>query len=179
MFSLLHEMLVKFYNSITFILIFSKLFPHGAVMEDYNCEHTDDERSFICSCTSLELEAALEDGYVVTKVLRVLEYQQSDDQLFRPYISELMREKMHASGFDDDIRGNTEAENEFIKECKSKFDISIDRAKMVPNKGKRALSKLMLNNLCKLRILRIAKLFFFRGPILIAKLWLIPNLDHR
>lgn len=55
-------------------------------MDEYSCEHTDAERGFVCSCTSLELNAALEDGYVVTKVLRVLEYEKSDDQLFRPYI---------------------------------------------------------------------------------------------
>lgn len=59
-----------------------------------------------------------------------------------------MREKMHASGFDEGIRGNREAEDEFIRECAEMFDIFIDRDKMVPNKGKRALSKLMLNNLC-------------------------------
>lgn len=63
-----------------------KEFPHGAVMDDYSCEHTDSERGFICHCTSLELDAALDEGYIVTKVLRVLEYEQSDDQLFRPYI---------------------------------------------------------------------------------------------
>lgn len=56
---------------------------------------------------------------------------------------------MHASGFDEGIRGNREAEDEFIRECAEMFDIFIDRDKMVPNKGKRALSKLMLNNLCK------------------------------
>lgn len=61
-----------------------------------------------------------------------------------------MREKLHASGFDKSIKGNKEAEDKFIRECSEMFDISIDRTKMVPNKGKRALSKLALNNLCKL-----------------------------
>lgn len=61
-----------------------------------------------------------------------------------------MREKLHASGFDANIKGNKEAEDQFIRECSELFEISIDRSKMFPNKGKRALSKLALNNLCKL-----------------------------
>ncbi|KAL3068292.1 hypothetical protein niasHS_016260 [Heterodera schachtii] len=95
----------------------------------------------------VKLNAALEEGYRVTMLLRVLEYNKSDNQLFRPYMSEFMVQKLHASGFDEEIRGNFEAEEQFIKECREKFDIKIDRAKMVPNKGKRALAKLAVNNL--------------------------------
>nr|CAD2174187.1 unnamed protein product [Meloidogyne enterolobii] len=45
------------------------------------------------------------------------------------------------------MRGNFEKEEEFIKECKEKFGINIERSKMGPNKGKRTQAKLMLNNL--------------------------------
>nr|CAD2125230.1 unnamed protein product [Meloidogyne enterolobii]CAD2197109.1 unnamed protein product [Meloidogyne enterolobii]CAD2200914.1 unnamed protein product [Meloidogyne enterolobii]CAD2206300.1 unnamed protein product [Meloidogyne enterolobii] len=121
--------------------------PEGGVNENYSCPHSDQQRGWVSTCTSLELNAALEEGYVVTKVFRVLEYDSSDDQLFAPYISEFMAAKIHSSGFDNCMKGNFEKEEEFIKECKEKFGINIDRSKMGPNKGKRTQAKLMLNNL--------------------------------
>uniref|UniRef100_A0A914P136 DNA-directed DNA polymerase n=1 Tax=Meloidogyne incognita TaxID=6306 RepID=A0A914P136_MELIC len=121
--------------------------PEGGVNENYSCPHTDQQRGWVSTCTSIELNAALEEGYVVTKVFRVLEYDSSDDQLFAPYISEFMAQKIHSSGFDNCMRGNFEKEEEFIKECKEKFGINIERSKMGPNKGKRTQAKLMLNNL--------------------------------
>uniref|UniRef100_A0A183C3B1 DNA-directed DNA polymerase n=1 Tax=Globodera pallida TaxID=36090 RepID=A0A183C3B1_GLOPA len=122
-------------------------YPTGGVDNDYHCEHDDNQRGWVSTCTSMELNAALEEGYRVNKVFRVLEYTQSDDRLFRPYIAEFMAEKIHASGFSDAIKGNAEMEAEFIRECEEEFGITIDAAKMVPNKGKRSLAKLCLNNL--------------------------------
>lgn len=102
----------------------------------------------VSTVTSLELFAALQAGYVVTKLYRVLNYKQSDNKLFRSYIGDFMAEKLHCSGFADGIKGNPEAEERFIRECLEMFGISIDRQKMMTNKGKRQLAKLMLNNLC-------------------------------
>uniref|UniRef100_A0A914HTU7 DNA-directed DNA polymerase n=1 Tax=Globodera rostochiensis TaxID=31243 RepID=A0A914HTU7_GLORO len=122
-------------------------YPTGGVDSDYHCQHDDKQRGWVSTCTSLELNAALDEGYKVTKVFRVLEYEQSDDQLFRPYIAEFMAQKIHASGFDANIKGNADLEAEFVRECDEQFGISIDAKKMVPNKGKRSLAKLCLNNL--------------------------------
>uniref|UniRef100_A0A914N3G3 DNA-directed DNA polymerase n=1 Tax=Meloidogyne incognita TaxID=6306 RepID=A0A914N3G3_MELIC len=125
----------------------SKEFPEGAVKQNYTCSHNDQQRGWVCTCTSIELEAALEEGYIATKIFRVLEYTESDDQLFRSYMSEFMAQKIHSSGFDEKIKGNKEAEDKFIKECAENFGIHIDPKLMIPNKGKRALAKLAVNNL--------------------------------
>lgn len=119
----------------------------GGVDEEYSCSHTDQQRGWVSSCTSIELNEALKEGYTVTKVLRVLEYIKSDNQLFRPYMREFLAQKFHASGFDSSIAGNVEAEDKFIQECWDRFGIRIEREKMDPNKGKRSLAKLMVNNL--------------------------------
>jgi hypothetical protein len=60
---------------------------------------------------------------------------------------EFLTEKFHASGFDAKIKGNWEAEEQFINECWEMFGMRLDRSKMVPNKGLRALAKLCVNNL--------------------------------
>ncbi|KAL3122664.1 hypothetical protein niasHT_009561 [Heterodera trifolii] len=125
----------------------AKKYPTGGVDNDYHCQHSDEQRGWVSTCTSLELNAALDEGYRVTKVFRVLQYEQSDDKLFRSYISEFMALKIQASGFDSSIKGNVEMEQEFVRECYENFGITIDPAKMEPNKGKRSIAKLCLNNL--------------------------------
>jgi len=124
---------VKFDDRLLFPLCATcaRLFPQGSVNEDYTCEHEDRDRGWVSTCTSVELNAALDEGYRVTKIFRVLEYTASDSRLFRPYIAEFMAQKIHASGFDDSIKGNFEAEEKFIRECAEMFDINIERGKMV------------------------------------------------
>lgn len=126
----------------------AKKYPEGAVIQNYTCRHTDEERGFVCTCTSHELNLALSNGWKVTKVCRVLEYDRTDENLFKDYIREFMRLKIHASGFDPSIKGDRLAEEKFIEECRQKFKIEVQRDQMVPNPGKRSLAKLMLNNLC-------------------------------
>ncbi|CAK5047526.1 unnamed protein product [Meloidogyne enterolobii] len=62
-----------------------------------------------------------------------------------------MAQKIHSSGFDESIKGNFAAEENLIRECAEKFDIKIERNKMIPNKGKRTQAKLCLNNLCNFK----------------------------
>nr|CAD2200928.1 unnamed protein product [Meloidogyne enterolobii] len=125
----------------------AKSYPKGGRNEDYSCQHDEKQRGWVSSCTSIELNAALDEGYVVTKLYRVLEYKESDNELFRPYMREFLTHKIHSSGFDDKIKGNIEKEEEFVQECWDMFGMKIEREKMIPNKGKRAIAKLAVNNL--------------------------------
>lgn len=135
-----------------------RLYRDGAVMEEYSCPHTDKQRSWVATVTSIELNAALEAGYIVKKLIRVLNYKQTDNKLFRPYIADFMAQKIHSSGFADDIKGRPELEEQFVSECLEMFDIKIEREKMEKNASKRQLSKLLLNNLCELYLIF---LYFF------------------
>uniref|UniRef100_A0A914KXM4 DNA-directed DNA polymerase n=1 Tax=Meloidogyne incognita TaxID=6306 RepID=A0A914KXM4_MELIC len=125
----------------------AKEHPHGDVKENYCCPHSDQQRGWVSTCTSIELNEALKEGYIVTKLFRVLEFKNYDDKLFNPYISEFMSQKIHSSGFDNSIKGDIEKEDKFMKECLEMFGIKIEREKMVANKGKRTQAKLCLNNL--------------------------------
>uniref|UniRef100_A0A914LRF1 DNA-directed DNA polymerase n=1 Tax=Meloidogyne incognita TaxID=6306 RepID=A0A914LRF1_MELIC len=125
----------------------AEMYPNGGRKEFYNCQHSDRQRGWVSTCTSIELNAALDEGYIVTKIYRVLEYTKSDNELFRPYMREFLAHKIHASGFDEKIRGNREEEEKFVKDCLEMFGMKIEREKMIPNKGKRAIAKLAVNNL--------------------------------
>uniref|UniRef100_A0A914NCF1 DNA-directed DNA polymerase n=5 Tax=Meloidogyne TaxID=189290 RepID=A0A914NCF1_MELIC len=121
-------------------------YPNGANIKGYQCPHNDEERGWVSTCTSLELEEALKVGYTVTKFYRALHYEKWDENLFKNYVAEFMAMKIHASGFPEGIEGK-ENEDTFIKDCKDKFGIEIEREKMVPDQAMRYISKLMLNSL--------------------------------
>nr|CAD2192680.1 unnamed protein product [Meloidogyne enterolobii] len=122
------------------------MYPNGANIKDYHCPHNDEERGWVSTCTSLELEEALKVGYTVTRFYRALHYEKWDENLFKNYVAEFMAMKIHASGFPEGIEGKENEEN-FIKECKEKFGIELQREKMVPDQAMRYISKLMLNSL--------------------------------
>lgn len=142
------------------------------MIDDYHCEHSDEERSFIGTWASHELHLALMHGWKVTKVYRVLDYAKGDRGIFKEYIREFMRMKIHASGFDKSIAGNWEAEEKFINDCREIYGIEIDRQQMISNPGKRALAKLMLNNLCMFIALKFFNPYKLRGQIWIAQFWI-------
>ena len=118
----------------------------------YRCDHTNQQRQWVGTYASIELNRALEEGYVVQKVLRVLEWEEGDPNLFRPYIAEFMAQKIEASDFPKGVKGNPQKEEEYLRECADMFGIKLDRRRMRTNKGRRALAKLMLNSLCAFRI---------------------------
>nr|CAD2201106.1 unnamed protein product [Meloidogyne enterolobii] len=103
-------------------------YPTGAHIKDYHCPHEEEERGWVSTCTSIELEEALNSGYRVTRFYRALEYEKWDEHLFKNYVAEFMAMKIHASGFPEGIEGKK-------------------REKMVPDKAMRYISKLMLNSL--------------------------------
>jgi hypothetical protein len=101
----------------------------------------------VSTCTSIELNEALKEGYHVLRVYRVLEYKEADKELFRSYMREFIAEKIHSSGFGDGTLDDPLARQQFIDECMTLFGIKIYPSKMKPNKALRQLSKLFVNNL--------------------------------
>ncbi|KAF7627112.1 hypothetical protein Mgra_00009622 [Meloidogyne graminicola] len=139
---------VKFDDRLLFPLCrkCSITYPNGANIKEYCCPHNDEERGWVSTCTSIELEEALQVGYRVSRFYRALHYDQWDDQLFKNYVAEFMAMKIHASGYPEGIIGK-ENEDKFMKECKERFGIEVQREKMIPDKAMRYISKLMLNSL--------------------------------
>jgi hypothetical protein len=101
----------------------------------------------VSTCTSIELNEALKEGYQVLRVYRVLEYKEADKELFRSYMREFIAEKIHSSGFGDGMLDDPVSQQQFIDQCLTLFGIKIDPTKMKPNKALRQLSKLFVNNL--------------------------------
>ena len=105
------------------------------------CKHTDDERSFISTWTTDEINKAIEKGYKVLRTYEVWHFDKSTD-LFKGYIRRFMKIKLESSKYDFKTK---EEETNFKLKIKKNSDI--DAEKFEFNAGLRSTSKLCLNNL--------------------------------
>ena len=107
-----------------------------------NCEHTDNERSFIGTWTTDEVNKAIEKGYKVLKTYEVWHFDQTSSDLFKGYIRRFMKIKLESSKYDFK---NEREEKEFKDKIKNGLDIDIKKFEY--SAGLRAIEKLCLNSL--------------------------------
>ncbi|PIC31048.1 hypothetical protein B9Z55_022088 [Caenorhabditis nigoni] len=121
-------------------------------MNQSACYHTDEERAFNGTFTTVELSKALSLGYVITEIYHGVKYQhwvQNDKNgqggLFTSYINQMMEEKIYSSGWPSDVKTDEEKE-QFRKEYYEKEHIMLtDHLRFKKNPGKRAWGKFAQN----------------------------------
>jgi hypothetical protein len=95
--------------------------------------------------TTPELMLALANGYVVTKVYWIYNYEQSTD-LFKEYFRDHLKDKLEASGMpkwvDSDLKWR-----EFADYHMDELGIDLERDKMVSNPSRKTGAKLLCNSL--------------------------------
>ena len=106
------------------------------------CEHTDNERLFIGTWTTDEINKALEKGYKVIRTYEVWHFDKSTDDLFIGYIRRFMKIKLESSKYDFKTK-----EEEANFKLKIKKSLDIDIKKFESNAGLTSISKLCLNSL--------------------------------
>lgn len=62
------------------------------------CNHSDAERGWTSTMTSIELRVALSEGYKITHCYRIWKYKEFDN-LFKEYVQRFMKMKIESSGF--------------------------------------------------------------------------------
>jgi hypothetical protein len=121
-------------------------YPEGERKKDYRCNHSPLRRAFISSCTHLELNAALDHGYRVLELYKVLHYKEWTTDIFKGYVSQMMKMKIEASGWPDWC-DNDATQDQFIMENLEMFGIEIEKENVELNPGLRFIAKLLLNSL--------------------------------
>ena len=91
---------------------------------------------------TMELQKAIKLGYKITKIYEIFHFKKTK-QLFKSYIKNFMRGKIEGAGH----KGSQEEKIKYCKEYSDKFDIDIKPENLISNKGKKAVSKLLLNSL--------------------------------
>ena len=103
------------------------------------CVHTDEQRAWTSTITSIELKEALLQGYRVTRCYRIWSYLKTD-HLFKEYVQVFMKIKVEASGFPEGI--NTDEEKKGWKdEYLERLGIDIDLNNVKENPGLRYMAK--------------------------------------
>ncbi|KAL2104364.1 hypothetical protein ACEWY4_001232 [Coilia grayii] len=110
------------------------------------CTHSDAERCLSGCWVSIELQRAMEKGYVVTKVDEVWHFTQTSDTLFSNYVKTFLQYKQEASGYPAHTVTDDE-KKAYIHDYFEKEGIRLNPDKICVNPAKRSINKLLLNSL--------------------------------
>ena len=62
------------------------------------CLHTDEERSFVGTWATVEIQKALQFGYKILEIYEVEHFEKKSNTLFKEYVRKFMKIKNEASG---------------------------------------------------------------------------------
>jgi len=112
------------------------------------CDHTDAERSWVGSYTTIEVAKALEHGYQLGTIYEVWNWpeEKRTNNLFTDFINTFLKIKLMGAGFPRQNMTNEE-KNEYVTEIKKRENIDIKVEEIDDNPGLRALGKSCLNTL--------------------------------
>ncbi|KAH7691353.1 hypothetical protein AAVH_40133, partial [Aphelenchoides avenae] len=148
-----------------------------------SCQHMEMERAFVTTTTHVELDLAFEAGYKVLRVIEVWDYEKWDDTIFEGYITDFMRLKEEATGWEDiakieDPVARDRAMDKFIDDYfentkkAGKDGVRLRKDHVKENKALRCVMKLFLNCLWGRLAMRPNKSHteFIRSPAKLYKL---------
>lgn len=107
---------------------------------DYTCQHSDDERGWIGTFTTIELKYALLRGYRITQIFSVQHYHEKTDQMFKEYIRNFMKIKIESSGYPSDVKTDEE-KADYLLSIENDLSVTIDPDNVKKNSGMRYISK--------------------------------------
>lgn len=116
------------------------------------CKHTENERAFVGTWCSPEVQKALEKGYKLLKIYEVYHWQESSEYnpetksggLFAAYVNTFLKFKQESSDWPEWCVTD-ESKEKYINDYFQKEGIQLDPAYIKKNPGLRALAKLCLN----------------------------------
>lgn len=111
---------------------------------DYECDHTPEQRGWIGTYTHLEIQRALESGFKIKKILWVWNWQKWNSSIFKEYVKTFYGLKVQSEW--DKEKNTIEERDEFIRKFKEFYDIDLNPEKMELNPGMRYIAKHCLNS---------------------------------
>ena len=118
-----------------------------------NCNHSENERAFTGTWTTVEIQEAVKQGYKVIKIYEVLHYEETAQYdpvtrtggIFTTYINQFYKMKTEASGYPPGCTTDI-LKNKYINDFLLVEGILLDKENIKLNEGMRAIAKLMLNS---------------------------------
>lgn len=148
--SLYHPVLpIKMHSKLLFGLCYKCMIDKNCD----ECEHNDNERSFVGTYIAEELRIAVDKGYKIIEIYEAWEYQMTkydkvtnEGGIFAEYINTFLKIKTEASGYPSWCK-STEDKEKFVQLFHEKEGILLEEDSIEKNPGLRSLSKLCLNSL--------------------------------
>ncbi|CAB4030437.1 DNA polymerase [Paramuricea clavata] len=117
------------------------------------CTHVDEEeRILFGTWTSVEIQTALQHGYVIREIYEMYNYEHRE-KIFDTYVNMFIKLKQESSGvprhcYDDDTGEIDDAKvNEYVAEYLKHEGVKLDANKITYNPGQRTVMKALLNSL--------------------------------
>ena len=126
--------------------LFFPLYKQCVMDNSSECRHSEEERSFWGTFTTIEVEKALEKGYKILEIHEVWHFENTWNSLFSEYVNYFLRLKQESSGFPEWVR-TLEDQERYIDEYNNHEGILLRKDKILKNPGLRAFAKLCLNSL--------------------------------
>ena len=101
--------------------------------------HSEGERSFWSTFTTIEVMKAIEKGYKVSEIHEVWYFENTSSDLFSEYVNNFLRLKQESSGFPDWVQ-TPEDQAKYIDEYNKHEGVLLRRDKIVKNPGLRAFA---------------------------------------
>ena len=122
--------------------------------EPGSCQHTEQERSFVGTWVTPELQEAIDNGYRILEMIEVWDFDRSmqfdsgdpDSGLFTADINYWLKKKVESSGWPEGVTTD-EQKDAYIEDYYQKEGIRLDKDKIKYNSGRRLIAKLFLNTL--------------------------------
>lgn len=140
---------MKMHSKLLFVLCYK------CALEKYDgeCNHTEDERSFIGTYVAEELRVAVQKGYEILCLYEAWEYKTTKYDpitktggIFAQYIDTFLKIKTEASGFPSWCKTPSDKEK-FIQNFYEKEGVLLEPENIEKNPGLRSLSKICLNSI--------------------------------
>ena len=110
------------------------------------CRHSEDERSFWGTFTTIEVMKAIEKGYKVLQIKQNWHFEETSSDLFSEYVNYLLRLKQESSGFSDWVQ-TPKDQAKYISDYFKHERVLLRMDYICKNPGLRALARLCLNSL--------------------------------
>ncbi|XP_019627734.1 PREDICTED: uncharacterized protein LOC109472406, partial [Branchiostoma belcheri] len=117
-------------------LLFHLCHACAAIRQQTPCQHSDDERAFVGTWATIELNMAVEQGYNILQMYEVHHFQNTSTTLFRGYIDTFLKLKQESSGWPlwvVNAADRSSAEEQYLREYEQNEGIKLDRANIAVN----------------------------------------------
>ena len=111
-----------------------------------SCVCTDDQRMLTGTWVTVEIEKAIEKGYVVKRIFEVYHFKEWKQGLFANYVNTFLKVKQEASGWPASMHNATSADKlTYLKKFEEHENVQLDFDKIKKNPGLRSVAKTCLN----------------------------------